>query len=883
MNRLLCRIWLLFGIVLCLALAPQVFGAFGVTSSGGYYIVDTGANPSFVFMVNQFSGDIVSLNFNGTEYQATDKKSQIASGLGSATVTATQYGNNYIKITIATSAANSVVHSLTHYLMVRNGDPIIYMATYVTAEPAVGELRWITRLQYNEVPNGPPQSDNNGTSGAIESTDVFGYTNGLTSKFGYTNGVTTSKYYGRQRAMELTYSGATGAGVGVWSVFDTRESSSGGPFYRDIENQGDGTNSDQEVYNYMNSGHQEPEAWRMNVLYGPYALVFTTGAPPTLPLDYSWIETGGLNLLGWVSATNRGAIAGVASGIPAGFQGVVGFANTNAQYWAVVASDGTYTTPLMKPGTYNVTLYKGELPVTNNTVTVTVGTTNTLNLTSGEPNPSYIFKIGEWDGTPAGFLNASNIINMHPSDIRCVGPFGTNWGPVIFIVGSNVDGDFPAIQMRKTNSPTTILFNLDPTQFANFTLRIGMTCTYNNGRPSVTINGHTLHIPGISVQPNSRSFTVGTWRGNDTNEIYSIPAADLVAGWNTLLITPASGSSDLGPWLSAGWVYDAVELDNPPPPDVLQISPNNGFLASFPLGIPTGAAVNFTLTNAGASSLNWSLVNTSLWLNASAIGGTLAVGGQTTVTVSLNATAANFPVGNYAATLFFTNQNTGIQQTRQFTLQVLPLILNSGFETGDFTSWTLSGNSTNTYVSGSSIFVHSGNYAARLGPVGSLGYLSETVPTVPGEPYVLSFWLENPDGGLPNEFSVSWNGNVIYDQTNLPAFTWTNLQFAVQATGSSSVVQFGARNDPQYFDLDDVSLTGTPLPAFQLLSASGNGLAFSWNAVPGSVYQLQYNTNLLQTNWINLGGALTAADTTLSVTNLMGPDPQRFYRLQVLQ
>ena len=310
---------------------PRAFGAFGVTSSGGFYTVDTGGG--LVFMVNQSNGDITSLNFNGTEYQATDKNSQIASGLGSTgtiVITPVVYGTNYIKIAIATTTANTVVSNLVHYLMVRNGDPVIYMATYVVNEPAVGELRWITRFQYNKLPHGPPQSDNNGNTGAIESTDVFGYADGHT----------TSKYYGRHRAMELTYTGATNNGVGVFIVFDTRESSSGGPFYRDIENQGDGAGSDQEVYNYMNSGHEEPEAWRLGgLLYGPYALVFTTGAPPALPIDYSWIETGGLDLLGWVSATNRGAVAGVASGVPAGFQGVVGFANTNAQYWAAVAAD----------------------------------------------------------------------------------------------------------------------------------------------------------------------------------------------------------------------------------------------------------------------------------------------------------------------------------------------------------------------------------------------------------------------------------------------------------------------------------------------------------------------------------------------------------------
>jgi hypothetical protein len=36
-----------------------------------------------------------------------------------------------------------------------------------------------------------------------------------------------------------------------------------------------------------------------------------------------------------------------------------------------------------------------------------------------------------------------------------------------------------------------------------------------------------------------------------------------VAGENRLTITPISGSTDLGAFLSAGWVYDAVELDGP--------------------------------------------------------------------------------------------------------------------------------------------------------------------------------------------------------------------------------------------------------------------------------------------------------------------------------
>ena len=71
---------------------------------------------------------------------------------------------------------------------------------------SVGELRYIFRGQYNVIPNGPADSNNNGNTGAIESSDVFGHS----------GGTTTSKYYGSERAKDLTVKGASGSGVGVY-------------------------------------------------------------------------------------------------------------------------------------------------------------------------------------------------------------------------------------------------------------------------------------------------------------------------------------------------------------------------------------------------------------------------------------------------------------------------------------------------------------------------------------------------------------------------------------------------------------------------------------------------------------------------------------------
>jgi hypothetical protein len=320
----------------------------------------------------------------------------------------------------------------------------------------------------------------------------------------------------------------------------------------------------------------------------------------------------------------------------------------------------------------------------------------------------------------------------------------------------------------------------------------------------------------------------------------------------------------------------------------LVITPASGFNASGPVGGPfNGAPQIFSLTNTGLASLNWSIINTSVWLNASPAGTTLASGAQTNDTVSLTLAAYNLAVGTYSANVWFTNQTTGAAQLRQFTLLVgQSLVQNGGFETGDFTGWTQSGNTVYTSVTSGSQFVHSGTYGATLGPSGSPGYLSQTLPTFAGQNYLLSLWLDNPTnsyGATPNQFLVQWNGTTIFSQTNLPFTTWTNLQFIVTATGPSTVLQLGFRDDPYYLGLDDISVTPIPVPAFRTAAKTSNSFNLTWGTMTGLVYQVQYKTNLVQTNWINLGKPLiaTSGNLTVSDTNAIGSSRQRFYRLMV--
>ena len=107
-------------------------------------------------------------------------------------------------------------------------------------------------------------------------------------------------------------------------------------------------------------------------------------------------------------------------------------------------------------------------------------------------------------------------------------------------------------------------------------------------------------------------------------------------------------------------------------------------------------------------------------------------------------------------------------------------VTNGGFETGDFTGWTLSGNTD--FVGVTTGIAHSGDYAAYFGSDGSLGFLSQTLATTAGTSYELSFFLAS-DGQLPSEFQVTFGGTTL-SQNDLALSSYTGESLILTATSS---------------------------------------------------------------------------------------------------
>jgi hypothetical protein len=156
------------------------------------------------------------------------------------------------------------------------------------------------------------------------------------------------------------------------------------------------------------------------------------------------------------------------------------------------------------------------------------------------------------------------------------------------------------------------------------------------------------------------------------------------------------------------------------------------------------------------------------------------------------------------------------------------LVVNGGFETGDFGGWTQSGNTDGLSVV-STGFPNTGSYAADLGSQTGNFVLSQTLAVNPSTTYLFSFYLwqgadPDPASGYTNFFSAALDGSVVLSETNAQASGGYQLFYYVVTTGASdttAVLAFDAHNDADYFHLDDVSVSAVPEPAYALLLAAG--------------------------------------------------------------
>jgi hypothetical protein len=103
--------------------------------------------------------------------------------------------------------------------------------------------------------------------------------------------------------------------------------------------------------------------------------------------------------------------------------------------------------------------------------------------------------------------------------------------------------------------------------------------------------------------------------------------------------------------------------------------------------------------------------------------------------------------------------------------------------------------------------------AANFGATGPFDdELSQVLSTVAGDSYTISFELAHPETNTANDFSAWFGGAELYSLVNASAFPYTLVTLSGVATSSSTTLAFYGRENPFWYVLDNVSVTGPAIP-----------------------------------------------------------------------
>ena len=177
-----------------------------------------------------------------------------------------------------------------------------------------------------------------------------------------------------------------------------------------------------------------------------------------------------------------------------------------------------------------------------------------------------------------------------------------------------------------------------------------------NGKPTVGFINPSVYSLGAGPMYSATFHDIVT--GNNTNassltKFFAVPGYDLCTGWGTPVgqktIIALAGTDGLS-------LTGAVTL-----------------AAVGPVGGPfTPTTQTVGVQNQGSSTLSWQSATDSTWLTVLPSAGSVSTSQPpTVVTLSLNAGAASLPSGLHAATVWFTNLNTGFIQARLLNLTIV--------------------------------------------------------------------------------------------------------------------------------------------------------------------------------------------------------------------
>lgn len=270
-----------------------------------------------------------------------------------------------------------------------------------------------------------------------------------------------------------------------------------------------------------------------------------------------------------------------------------------------------------------------------------------------------------------------------------------------------------------------------------------------------------------------------------------------------------------------------------------------------------GGGVGLTKTNGGTLILGG--VNTYTGTTALNGGTTLVNGSIVSAAVNVSSNCTLGGKGTIAGQVVVAN---GATVSPGASAGLLTIQNGLDLSAGGTYFWELATNSTATAGSDfDQIAVTGGNLTLGAASKLSINFTGTATTPTGSDP----FW----------QTAQSWTIVSLAGGSNPGGSNFGSLSNATYAAGSFSTATNGS---------GEIVLTFTPsasAPVFATPVLSGGTVTFSWSANNGSSYEVQYNTNLLTTNWFVLTN-VTATGSTAAANDTTSGNPQRYYRVILL-
>jgi len=188
-------------------------------------------------------------------------------------------------------------------------------------------------------------------------------------------------------------------------------------------------------------------------------------------------------------------------------------------------------------------------------------------------------------------------------------------------------------------------------------------------------NVGAANLTGIAVSKNganSDEFSLGslgaTTLAPGASTTFTVAFSPNAEGIRTAGIQIASNDANENP-------FDITVTGTCITVGALSVTPTDNLASTGIFAGPfSPSSQQYVLTNPGTTPIDWSAAKTASWVDLSSIGGTLAAGASTIVTVSINSEPNAFPVGNYTDLVVFENiTNDWGDTTRGVSLSINPV------------------------------------------------------------------------------------------------------------------------------------------------------------------------------------------------------------------